>query len=148
MALHHSEGLEMTNLVSICIGYYQSSTVEIALYCSLLPSLMSGATLPRQTLPWSFSIYSLIIQLLGWKMGTFHMEMTKRGEGTENRLGCRITTPKVLHIFLKGSWNIFLIVIKFKIPHFGRNAQLHKHGTGSTWVRTGLQEGGWGDHNR
>lgn len=44
-------------------------------------------------------------------MGTFHMEMTKRWEGTENTLGYTIRIPEALHIFLKGPENSFLMGI-------------------------------------
>lgn len=42
-------------------------------------------------------------------MGTFHMEMAKRWEGTENTLGYRIGIPKALHIFLKRPENSLLM---------------------------------------
>lgn len=47
--LEDLKSLEMTNLVYLCVGYNQIST--IALYCSLLPSFMRTAALPSGTLP-------------------------------------------------------------------------------------------------
>lgn len=36
-------------------------------------------------------------------MGTFHMEMTKKWEGTEKTLWYRITIPNAFDIFIEGS---------------------------------------------
>lgn len=47
-------------------------------------------------------------------MGTFHMETTKRWEGTEETLGYRIRIPYALDIFIEGSENSFLMEVNLR----------------------------------